>query len=113
MRKKSIPQGPTPIIMAQRNIVFDSMEVLQVVRNELVLVDRGGVALMRVLGQSYDAPNVTALEVGVGALCFLNVRKLDKSLELRLQAAWRKAVLQADIDEELPKVHVRVVAVIS
>jgi hypothetical protein len=113
MRRKSIPQEAPPIILAQRNVVFESMELLQVLRNELVLVDRGAVALLRILGQAYDAPNVTALEVGIGQLYFLNIRELDKSLELRLQAAWRKAVLHADLDVDLPKVRVSVVAVLS
>jgi hypothetical protein len=99
--------------MVQRSVVFDSVELLQVLKNTLVLVDRGGIGLLRILDQAYDAPNVTALELDLGETHFMNIRKLDKGLEVRLQAAWRKAVLHADMEEALPKVRICVVAVFS
>lgn len=109
MRQRNI-QGTGSNVEAQRDIVFDSVELLQVERNELVLVDRGGIPLVRILDQAYDEPNVTALELELGPIHFVNMRKFDKSLESRLQAAWRKAVLLADMDIALPKFRLRVYA---
>lgn len=96
-----------------RRTLLDGMELLLVVKNHLVMEDRGGISLLRFLGQAYDEPNVTALEVALGSTHFVKIRKLDKNLEMRLQAAWRKAALGADMEVELPRVHVCVVAVLG
>jgi hypothetical protein len=101
------------VVAPVRRIVLDSSELLRVVKNELVLMDRGGIPLLRILGQAYDGVNVTALEVDLGPTRFLNVRKLDKAFELRLQAAWRKAVLHADMDLDMPRVRLCVVTIIA
>jgi hypothetical protein len=97
----------------KRSVVFDSVELLLVVKNTLVLVDRGDIALLSILNQAYDTPNVTSLELDLGETHFMNIRKLDKSLELRLQAVWRKAVLHTAVEVELPRIRVCVVAVYS
>jgi len=112
MARRNNAHEETPqVVVPVRHTVFDSVELVMMVKNELALIDRGGVSLMRILGQAYDAPNVTALEVDLGAIRFLNVRKLDKSFELRLQSAWRKAMLRTDMDVELPRLRVCVVAI--
>ncbi len=105
--------APEQVVTPVRRTVLDSTELLRVEKNELVLLDRGGVPLMRILGQAYDAPNVIALEVDLGPTRFLNVRKLDKAFELRLQAAWRKAILQADMELDMPRVRLCVILVIA
>lgn len=111
IKRNKAPQEAAQVVAPVRSTVFDGVELVLVVKNELVLVDRGGVRLMRILGQAYDTPNVTALEVDLGDVRFLNVRKLDKNLELRMQAAWRKSLLSTDMDVELPRTRVRVVAI--
>ena len=81
--------------------------------HRLVLLDRGGIALIQVLGQAYDGVNVTALDVQVGTVRCVDVRKLDRSLELRLQAAWRRSFPRSTAMAERPAVRLVVTIVIS
>jgi hypothetical protein len=113
LKKDRAKEEEAASIVPKRTLVFDSVEHMQVVRDELVLMDRGAIPLMRVLGQAYDGVNVNALELELGAVHFLNLRKFDKGLEARLQAAWRRTILQADMEVELPKLHVRIHTICS
>jgi citrate lyase gamma subunit len=108
-RVEEVEQRVEPI----RRTLLNAMEHMGMENHRLVLLDRGSISLVQVLGQAYDGVNVTALDVQVGEVRFVDVRKLDKALELRLQAAWRRSVLRTAGVPERPAVRLVVTIVIS
>ncbi len=81
-RRELEPQEVRPV----QRVLVDEDELLIIVKGRLVLPERGGIPLMKVLDQEYDQPNVVALDLLLGEREQRDIRKLDQALERKLQS---------------------------
>ena len=79
------PQEVMPI----RRTLADADELFLVRGGRIILPERGDIPLLKILDQAYDEPNVIALELTLGDKEQVDIRKLDRALERKLQRALR------------------------
>lgn len=100
------PQKVRPV----RRELTDTEELLSVRAGCIVLPERGGITLLKILDQAYDEPNVTALDLRLGEKEVNDIRKLDQALERKLQGLLKEH-LCGSAKNRTCKLRVRVVAV--
>ena len=102
----------TSDVRSERKVVSDGVEHLTLEHGRLLLPQRGGLPLLRLMDQAYDTPNAIGLEIMIGAKEILGIRKIDKGLERKLlgllRGRSRGNVLKFKFEE-----RVRIVVVIG
>jgi hypothetical protein len=93
-------------------VVSVEAELLTIENGVITHPHRGGVTLMHRLQRIYDAPNVIGIDVLLGERELKDVRKLDKSLEQRLQSML-KGTQRGSGPGQMYTVLVRLTAVIG
>ncbi len=67
-----------------RLVKLDAVERVTLVGERILLLDRGALPMMRLLGQLLDEANVLSLEVYVEDRAVINIRTLTGAMERRI-----------------------------
>ncbi|HMC97189.1 MAG TPA: hypothetical protein VKG92_06035 [Flavobacteriales bacterium] len=95
-----------------RKVLSDATELIVLANGRLVHPERGNVALLYRLHRIYDQPNVIAVDLLLGEREITDIRKMDRTLERRLQGLL-KGLEQGNGEHKVYLLRVRFTAVIG